>query len=314
MTLVSHHTMKITRWWEERVLGNIFFCFDGCAQYLSSPTAPYLIASAYRNSPPPVLVACVRNPVDQAVSWWQYENNAMVWGESMGLKEWNTTLRSESYPPKTIIEALEFSKSEFVQSAYSNAETLGRNYLQQHCDGDASNSFRRLFGLFTRGVQCLPTWAMTWPAGQLSTIGRSGNYAENIRRYNSVFSSAFGRQTCDNSKKQSTLSDNKSGCVHIVPIEYQSDGSSLMMAMRPIISEVVLNSNRRKSECAALMPSMDHAIDRLCAEQNFEVAYRRNSSTALSHADFGPSNKDLSALAKHFQAESDWYSSQLSIK
>ena len=229
----------------------------------------------------------------------------------MGLKEWNTTLRSESYPPKTIVEALEFSKSEFVQYAYSNAETLGRNYLQQHCDGGGSNSFRRLFGLFTTGVKCLPPWAMTWPAGQLSTIGRSGNYSENIRRYNNVFSASFEGQKCDNSEKQSTSPDNKSGCVHIVPIEYQSDGSSLKMAMRPFISEVVLNcANRRKLAYATLMSSTDNAIDRLCAEQNFEVGHRRNSSTALSHAEFGPSNEDLSALAKHFKAESDWYSSQ----
>jgi hypothetical protein len=52
---------------------------DGCAQYLSSPSAPYLIAQAYREAgqPPPVLIACVRNPADQALSWWDYEKNGM---------------------------------------------------------------------------------------------------------------------------------------------------------------------------------------------------------------------------------------------
>eukprot|EP00978_Attheya_sp_CCMP212_P039137 scaffold200920_cov59-Attheya_sp.AAC.1 len=53
--------------------------FDGCAQYLTSPTAPHLIALVYRHAgqPPPIIIACVRNPVDQAMSWWNYEQAAM---------------------------------------------------------------------------------------------------------------------------------------------------------------------------------------------------------------------------------------------
>ena len=42
--------LKLTRWFEECICDNIFICFDGCAQYLSSPTAPYLIATAYSSS------------------------------------------------------------------------------------------------------------------------------------------------------------------------------------------------------------------------------------------------------------------------
>jgi hypothetical protein len=64
------------------VLNNNGTCsFDGCAQYLTSPTAPHLIAHAYRQAgqPPPILIACVRNPVDQAMSWWNYEQAAMQW-------------------------------------------------------------------------------------------------------------------------------------------------------------------------------------------------------------------------------------------
>lgn len=301
----------MTRWWEEHVLGNIFFCFDGCAQYLSSPTAPYLIASAYRNSPPPVLVACVRKPVDQAVSWWQYENNAIAWGERMGLKEWNTSLRSESYPPKTIVEALEFSKSEFVQNAYANAELLGRTYLQQHCICDASNVFYRLIRLSSKGIKRLPPWAVTWPAGQLSTIGRSGNYLENICRYNSVFMAVFGSQISDNSDKQATISSrNKIGFVHVVPVECQSDGSTLKMAILPLFSEVVYNcATRRKLTYKTLMTRVENAIDSLCTKHDFEVAHHRNSSASLSISEFGPSNEDLQVLGEHLEADSDWYSS-----
>ncbi len=289
------------------MLGNIFLCFDGCAQYLSSPTAPYLIASAYRSSSPPVLVACVRKPVDQAVSWWQYENNAMAWGKSMGLKEWNTALRSERYPPRSILEAIEFAKSEFVQNAYSNAEAWGRNYLHQNCVDDASNAFHCLFRLFTMGIHCLPPWAITWPAGQLSTIGRSGNYLENIRRYNSVFSATFGIQNSA-SDRHSTSSHYKIGSVHTVPIEYQSDGSDLKKTIRPLLSDIVLNcANRRKIAYTSLMPSMDSAIERLCTKRSFELGQRRNSSASLSHSDFRPSNEELRVLDDQFEAESYWY-------
>mmetsp|Transcript_39351 Transcript_39351/g.59457 ORF Transcript_39351/g.59457 Transcript_39351/m.59457 type:complete len:279 (+) Transcript_39351:107-943(+) len=73
--------LLITKWYHETFRRKLHVSFDGCAQYLTSPTAPYLIARAYkeRGLPPPILVACVRDPVDQAVSWWRYENNAMKW-------------------------------------------------------------------------------------------------------------------------------------------------------------------------------------------------------------------------------------------
>lgn len=78
--------LSVTKWFYQKVLQKPFFTFDGCAQYLTSPTAPYLIAEAYRaaGQPPPVLVACVRDPVDQAISWWRYENNAMQWYVNLG--------------------------------------------------------------------------------------------------------------------------------------------------------------------------------------------------------------------------------------
>lgn len=73
--------LALTKWFREHVLRQAFFTFDGCAQYLTNPVVPHLIAKTYHDAgqPPPVLVACVRDPVDQAVSWWRYENNAMLW-------------------------------------------------------------------------------------------------------------------------------------------------------------------------------------------------------------------------------------------
>jgi hypothetical protein len=73
--------LKITKWFYTKVLGRPFHTFDGSAQYLNSPTAPFLIARAYADAgvDPPIMIACVRDPVSQAISWWRYENNAILW-------------------------------------------------------------------------------------------------------------------------------------------------------------------------------------------------------------------------------------------
>jgi hypothetical protein len=305
MTFASLASMKITRWWEEDVRGNFFFCFDGCAQYLSSPTAPYLISRAYEGNAPPILVACLRNPVDQALSWWRYENNAMVWGESMGLKEWNTALRSKLYPPKTIASAVEYSKSDFVQNLCSDAENLTRTFGQVN-SGHGPNAARPLFKLIPGSITCtrLPSWAITWPGGQLSTIGRSGTYAVNIDRYNKVFSAAEGKSSAR------TTWPNKKGFVHTVLLECQSDGRLLKLAIRPFLSDVVLRcSNRRKLSFTTLMSSMEVAIDRVTQDT---FGTRRNSSSALE-LEFEASEDDLAILGKCFQAEINEYSSMAKI-
>jgi hypothetical protein len=180
--------LKITKWWHEHknwLRGKPkadtapFLVFDGCAQYLTSPTSAYLIAEAYRQarvSTLPVLVACVREPVSQALSWWRYENNAMLWGQDMGLTEWNSELRTSSYPPTTIVDALKFSNSIFVEKSYVEAESLVQSLVH-------------------RGSTCirLPSWAITWPAGQLGVFGRNSKYWDNLTRYERVFGSYCNR-------------------------------------------------------------------------------------------------------------------------
>lgn len=328
ISLFASLSCKITRWWEEKVLGNFFFCFDGCAQYLTSPTAPYLIASAYQGSrSPPVLVACVRDPVEQAISWWRYENTAISWGETIGLKEWNTDLRSNQYPPKSISDAIRFSESGVVKSAYSNAEQLVQYLVQHHYNGNSFESTRPLFKLFN--LKCLPSWALTWPAGQLSTIGRSGNYAQNIERYNKVFSKAFeekfdvtsyrGESTGASSTHEIPNNTNdtchttakiKIGSVHTIPIECQSNGRALKSAMRPFLCDVVRRSaHRRKLSYTPLMTSMDNAIDKLCLINRFETTQRRNLGKSLSNLELEPTQKDLAMLKGHFEKETAWYSS-----
>ena len=174
--------LAFTKAFHERILGKPFFSFDGCAQYLTSPSAAYLIAETYRdaNEPPPVLIACVREPYDQVLSWWRYENMAMKWGTMMGLpyNEWNSSVRTASYPPKTISEALQYSNSATVTNLYQKAEDLVKSTNQMSLTE-------------SQLAKCLhfvvPVWAITWPGGQLSVIGKKGGFHRNIMRFKQVF-------------------------------------------------------------------------------------------------------------------------------
>jgi len=379
--------LKLTRWWQERVLGNLFFCFDGCAQYLTSPCAPYLIASAYLGQMPssndhkyqnrgkelpPILVACVRNPVDQATSWWKYENNAITWGETMGLDEWNTNLRSIKYPPKSIGDAFKYSRSEFVEKSYLEAEKLFGKLVHHQCptsgggghgsihtgreevesmnnhdgecsainretDGTMHSPLSKLSNSLRLSIKCMPPWAMTWPAGQLSSIGRSGCYASNIKRYNRVFLLVFGGgkkdasqsydKDCDDKRNAPSIASNalkKSACfcdttlsktthcsectnqkgfVHIIPLESQSNGILLKSSLRPFLSGVVRRlAHRRQQPYSTLMSDMDNAVNKLCMGDDFNVI-RRNSGTMLTNPDMEPTGHDLRMLDIHFEKD-----------
>jgi len=237
--------LQITKWWcnfrwnmirrcswckEHKLRRKPFLTFDGCAQYLTSPSAPYLIAQAYfeANVPPPILVACIRDPIDQTISWWKYENNAMAWGESMGLDKWNTELRSIKYPPKNIEEALNLSQH--VEDSYLEAETLFSGGVESY------GTFAGRKELQTVETYHLPPWAMTWPGGQLSGIGRNGLYASNIERYESIFRATF----IDNITKEEgeeIVTESKTKFVNILPLERLSSADSLKKFLISILKE-----------------------------------------------------------------------------
>ena len=265
-------------------MGNIFFSFDGCAQYLSSPTAPYLIARAYKqnNTSPPVLIACIRNPMDQALSWWQYENNAMAWGESMGFKEWNTELRSDKYPPKTIVEALEYSQSKFIQQSYRDAEELVKYKLN----------------LNRKHILTLPACAITWPGGQLSVIGLG--FTENINRYNHVFKSEFGENTFVMKYKEELSA--KVEHIYIAPIECQATGRQFRIFLKPILNDVAHRCAARSSQSlAAFIDEMDIALDEVC--RNLDSSTRRNSNPKNTAQMLIASSYDRKILHDHFVNE-----------
>jgi hypothetical protein len=209
--------LKLTKWIHTAWLGRPFFTFDGCAQYLSSPTAPYLIARAYQDAgqPPPILVACVRDPVDQAMSWWKYEHNAMAWGDSMGLTGWNTTLRGEQ--PRTVNDALDRSTSDTMQDLYNQAEGL--------------------FPLHSTEIKpeyVLPPWAMTWPGGQLAGVGRNGAFWTNIQRYETVFDKVFGtRDGAPLVPASSRLSH-----VNVIPLDFLKDDAKLFSTLCSLMQQL----------------------------------------------------------------------------
>ena len=181
--------LKITKWFYTKVLRQPFFTFDGSAQYLTSPTAPYLIAQAYKevNVRPPVMIASVRDPVSQAMSWWRYENNAIEWGEGMGLRKWNTSLRSPLYPPTQIIDAIKPSFQNTYDVLYENstASDIVKALLL------SSQQQQRWWWCWYNYSFKLPDEMITWPGGQLCGIGRNGFFYRNISTYNSVFNEIF---------------------------------------------------------------------------------------------------------------------------
>ena len=272
--------LKITKWvsgvrW--RLFGRKpkpFVTFDGCAQYLTSPTAPLLIAEAYKaaNQSPPILIACIRNPKDQALSWWKYENNAMVWGEGMGLTKSNT-LRSEEYPPKSINDALTYSRNDNTSYLYRKAEKI------------FSSSELRLSSQKGDSV-VLPAWSMTWPGGQLSGIGRNSRFVENILRYESIFQSQF---PCDAKMQNEVL-----GFVNIMPISYLSDKVSLSEFLVDVLKKV---ANRRNAKERI---AFDHAIDDLISDKNAIKSIHRN---AIGYGSSELDSRILKENLTHFEEE-----------
>uniref|UniRef100_A0A7S4JWP9 Sulfotransferase domain-containing protein n=1 Tax=Odontella aurita TaxID=265563 RepID=A0A7S4JWP9_9STRA len=256
--------LKLTKWWHERILKRPFFTFDGCAQYLSSPTAAALISKAYKDTgePLPIMVACVRDPVDQALSWWRYENNAMAWGNGMGLQTWNTGLRSDAYPPKSLPNALKYSES--TEALFDRAEYLARS-------GE---------------LRFLPPWSMTWPGGQLAGIGRNGRYAKNILRFEEMARMFVGTGNMNQRKCIERLQ-----FIRVVPIETMSDGVKVSDLLSKIQEGVALRRKpaSRVTDISTLRTSRSPLI-------------RRNSGVGrLSVSDL--TSKETEHLVAHFAGD-----------
>lgn len=280
----------------------VFITFDGCAQYLTSPTAPYLIAQAYKeaNQPPPVLIACIRDPIDQALSWWKYENNAQEWGEQMGLTDFNSRLRGEHYPPKNIGEALEYTQSQFISDAYKNAEDLFQNMDDCKDDQDCRNS--------SSGHHVyLPSWAMTWPGGQLTGIGRNGKFQENISRYEKVFVQKFGAFKDQNSGQsynsygtiQNENDSHSSNFVNVLTLESLSDEPKLKKFMVGILRQVA-SKKKKDTERRNFEDAIRHFE---LSKKKLSNVHRNATSSNQGSKTNTVDNKTMKALQKYFASE-----------
>jgi hypothetical protein len=278
----------------------VFMTFDGCAQYLTSPTTPYLIAQAYKevNQPPPVMIACIRDPIDQTLSWWKYENNAQEWGEQMGLTDFNSRLRGDNYPPKSIEEALAYTQSQFVSDAYKKAEGIFQNMYDCGDDQDCtkSSSDHHVY---------LHSWAMTWPCGQLTGIGRNGKFQENINRYEKVFGEIFGAFKDDkcrqNSGSYGTIQNendsHNNSFVHVLPLESLSDEAQLRKFMAKILRHVA-SKKKKDIERRNFEDAIRHF--ELSKKKLSNVHRNASSSDQVSKTKNTVDSKTMEVLQKYF--------------
>ena len=141
--------------WLAHARGQPYFCFDASAQYLSAPWVPRLV---HKVAPNAVLIACVREPVAQAVSWWRFECHAMDWAATMGLDA-APSIRGHDYPPPSLFAAFTRAMSQHVRKQWAHAATSHALVM-----GDA----------------ILPPSIGTTPGGQLASIGIAGCYFDSL--------------------------------------------------------------------------------------------------------------------------------------
>ena len=193
------------------------------------------------------------------------------------MTEWNTELRSLQYPPPTISGALNFSLSDTVEEAYRMTEDIFR-------DDNTKTTF------------VLPPWAMTWPGGQLSGIGRNGCYAANIRRYERVFSQVFSQPESNGDGDQEALSEkdsSKQQFVNIVPLHFVGDESKLKVTLTSLMKQL---DERQGNESPSLEESVSY----------FENSHRvhRNASVSPTQSSFPePTQAELEKLETFFSKD-----------
>jgi hypothetical protein len=199
-------------------------------------------------------------------------------GEGMGLTEWNTELRSCVYPPKQICDTL---KPEYLSSFDSLYDTSTAEKVVQS---------------FPLKGQKIPDEMITWPGGQLSGIGRSGKYHENITRYEKVFEKVFGK---DNKEPEQ---DNALRYITVLPLEDIKHEKILAQRI-----EAVFSKRFTPSEMKVIFASVKAAPVRLWrveSEVNVEgKGIHRNKGTPLPNRDMEPTNDDRHRLAKYFEKD-----------
>eukprot|EP00457_Paulinella_chromatophora_P006237 gb/GEZN01006255.1/.p1 GENE.gb/GEZN01006255.1/~~gb/GEZN01006255.1/.p1 ORF type:complete len:487 (+),score=54.45 gb/GEZN01006255.1/:121-1581(+) len=171
---------KLEVWLREWVLGQKVVVYDACAQFL---TAPWVARQLHRAVSPPAatqnqqdralpqvkLVACVREPVQANLSWWQFEQNQVrrVFSPLLGDLCSLPSCR-QNYPlTSSFASAFALSLSSELRALYQTA-------------GQPDNLPPDRYFLPD------PRW-YTFPNGQLSVLAQMGNYLVNLQRYEALF-------------------------------------------------------------------------------------------------------------------------------
>ena len=137
-----------------------------------------------------------------------------IWGDNgMGLGEgtavtggvgWNSELRTERYPPRTISDALNYSTGVDVSGMYADTKGMVQGLLLLLSSSQSSSQFYSHSS--SSKLTKLPHFAITWTGGQLSRIGRKYRFVTNIDRYERVFRGPFTCQRRSGSKRRSRRS------------------------------------------------------------------------------------------------------------
>jgi hypothetical protein len=196
----------------------------------------------------------------------------------MGLTGWNTELRSRVYPPKQICDTL---KQEYLSAFESLYET---------------STAEKVVQMFPLKGKKIPDEMITWPGGQLSAIGRSGKYYENIIRYERAFEKTFEKNNQE-SEQHTALR-----FINVMPLEDIKHETILAKRI-----EFVFSKRFTPSEMKAIFASVKAGpvrVLRVKSEGNVkEKGIHRNKGTPLLNKEKEPTNDDRRRLTKHFEED-----------
>lgn len=158
-------------------------------------------------------------------------------------------------------------------------------------------AYRKSEDLFSSENECqlvLPPWAMTWPAGQLSGIGRNGQYANNIKRYEMVFSKVFSE--CKVARRPARNADvvpagSNLSYVNVIPLDFLKDEAKRKETLASLINQI---DGRRGDRHRSLRGPDFHVSNEI----------HRNANSILSNSSLEPTRSEAKQLEELFLKDS----------
>jgi hypothetical protein len=182
------------------------------------------------------------------------------------------------YPPKQICDTL---TQEYMSAFESLYET---------------STAEKVVQMFPLKGKKIPDEMITWPGGQLSAIGRSGKYYDNIIRYERAFEKTF-EKNYQESEQHATLR-----YINVIPLEDITHETTLAKRI-----ELVFSKHFTPSEMKAIFASVKAAPVRVLRVENAGnvkgEGIHRNKGTPLLNKEMEPTNDDRRRLTKHFEED-----------